>query len=205
MTRRIFIALALSIGFIGFLWTAPYAGAAGFTVKTCQSVSGSGVGPVPIDVSTGSFTAETGCHLGTGGQIGYRLQPTNQGSGQQASRTQWAGLQWQVPSGVSLSRAWAELGGTSANGSGSGFGTSSDPWMFRTFGLGSAGVHLFASRFSVPKLVLGQRVRRARHPGPVGQRQAILIQPGHRSPEQGTARLGDFADRRYRWVTPAHQ
>ena len=150
MRRRVFIALVLSIGFVGFLWTAPHAGAAGFTVTTCKSLSGAGVGPVPVNVSTGSFTAETGCHLGTGGQIGYRLQPTNQGPGQQASRTQWAGLQWQVPSGVSLSRAWAELGGTSANGSGSGFSNSSGPWMFRAFGLGPAGVDLFASRFSIP-------------------------------------------------------
>ncbi len=150
MKRQVLIALALVAGLAGYTWTAPPAGAAGYTVTTCQSVSGAGVGPAPINVSTGGFSAETGCHLGTGGQIGYRLKPVNQGSGQRSSRDQWAGLHWQIPAGVSLTRARAELGGTSVNGSGSGFGPGSEPWMFRTFGLGLSGLHLFAARFSVP-------------------------------------------------------
>ncbi len=150
MKRRILIAFALVLGFTGYVAPPPPAGAAGYAVKPCQAASGAGVGPVPVDVSTAGFSAETGCRLGSGGQYGYRLQPVNQGAGQTSRRDQWAGLQWQVPSGVSLTRARAELGGTSVNGSGSGFGISSEPWMFRTFGLGFGGNHLFAARFSVP-------------------------------------------------------
>src|SRR5690606_25157886 len=47
-------------------------------------------------------------------------------------------------------RAWTEVGGTSVNGSGRGFGADLKPWMFRTFGFGSGGLDLFAARFSVP-------------------------------------------------------
>lgn len=150
MIRRIIIALALLAGFAGPFWMTPASGAAGYSVATCQSVSGPGAGPVPVNVSSGGFFAETGCHLGTGGQVGYRMMPVNQGPGQQVSPEQWAGLQWQIPSGVTLTRAWAELGGTAANGSGSGTGGGYNPWMFRTFGIAFSGVDLFAARFSVP-------------------------------------------------------
>ncbi|MGK2933564.1 MAG: hypothetical protein ACSLFD_12500 [Solirubrobacterales bacterium] len=150
MKRRVFIALVLAIGLAGYIATPPTAGAAGFSVKSCQSVSGPATGPAPINVSTAGFTADTGCRLGSGGQIGHRLLPVNQGSGQTSRRDQWAGLQWQIPAGVSLTRAGLELGGTSENGTGSGFSAGAEPWMFRTFGLGLAGNHLLAARFSVP-------------------------------------------------------
>lgn len=146
---KVRIVLAFLAVLAGCLAAAAPSNAAGYSVKTCQSLSGPGAGPVPVNVSKGRFSAETSCRLGGGGQTGFRLQPVNQGSGQRSSRTEWAALQWGIPPGVSLARAWAEVGGTSANGSGSGFSGSSSPWMFRTFGLGFGGLDLFAARFSV--------------------------------------------------------
>jgi hypothetical protein len=137
------LVVVLSLGI------AADAGAASYAVTTCKSLTGPGAGPAPANVSQGNFVAETGCHL-SGGQYGYRLQPLNQGAGERSVRSQWAGLQWTIPSGLSLTRAWAELGGTTTNGTGSGFGSPSKPWMFRTFGIRLGGAHLFAARFSVP-------------------------------------------------------
>lgn len=143
------LALALVGVVTGLLGPVATADAKGYTVTTCQSLTGPFAGPVPANVSSGNFSAETSCHL-SGGQHGYSLRPLNQGAGAESVRSQWAGLQWSIPSGVLMSRVWAELGGTNANGSGSGFGSPSAPWMFRTFGIGSGGSDLFAARFSIP-------------------------------------------------------
>ncbi|MDQ2621970.1 MAG: hypothetical protein M3Y45_02915, partial [Actinomycetota bacterium] len=124
--------------------------AAQYVVETCRSVSGSGAGPVPVNVSSGRFSAGTACRLGSGGHIGYRLSPDNQGSQQVVRQDEWAALQWNVPGGVEIVRAWTEAGGTSANGSGRGFGADLKPWMFRTLGFGTGGLDLFAARFSIP-------------------------------------------------------
>ena len=128
---------------------AGFSFAAGYSVETCRTVGGPGAGPTPVNVSSGRFTVDTSCRLGSGGHIGYRMSPSNQGSGQLATRDEWAALQWQVPSGVSMVRALPEFGGTSTNGSGRGFGAELKPWMLRTFGLGSGGLDLFGARFSV--------------------------------------------------------
>jgi len=146
-------ALKLAIlVFLGLSWLALVPGpapAADYSVTTCPR-DGSSPGPVPANFSRGSFSAATDCRTNAGGQTGFVMRPTNQGAGQTASRSGWAALEWQVPAGVYMRRAQGELGGTSANGSGSGFGSHFEGWMFRTFGLADGRADLFAARFSVP-------------------------------------------------------